>query len=199
MSMGPNLGGRRGRGWSERFYAAKTRLRAPLWWFPAPILISCGLALVLTSHTLLGTNPRTGNPADVLTFPGEEQKDSAVWLSMTPMGKDVVVTTNDRQIFRWPQDTRDMTPLRPFVEYLKRRTAVEISGAALSGRSSPEQTTAVIAADQRLKFLHVRPVLYAFAEAGITQYAFETQSPVLATAEGHTEKPEGGHHGDEIH
>jgi hypothetical protein len=192
-----NFGRRRGRSWHERFAAAKTRLRQPLWWYPAPALLGAGLALVLTSHVLLGTNPRAGNPADVLTFPGESRKDSAVWLSMTPMGKEVVVTTNDRRVFRWPQDTRDLSTLRPLVEYLKSRVAVEVGSAALSGRATPAASSAVIAADQRLKFLHVRPVLYAFAEAGITQYAFETQNPVVASAEDHQAPAASGAHGEE--
>lgn len=185
----------RGRYWVDRMAAVKERLRQPLWWYPFPVILSFGLALVLMAHVMVGANPRAGNPADIIAFPAEPQKDGPLWLSVTPIGEDIVVTTGDRKVFRWRQDVRNLAPLAEFTAYLKERAARAVSAAVLAQEVRIDQTRFVIAADQRLKFLHVRPILYAFAAAGISQYAFETQNPVVAEAEGHGEGHGGGHHG----
>lgn len=166
--------------WAERTNAVKDRLNADLHWFPIPMFIAFGLVLVLTGHILFGTNPRAGNPANIISFPSETRKDAAIWLSVTPIGDDIVVTTSDRKVFRWRQQARTTAELGMFVSYLKKRVADEIEGAALAKKALKTQASAVIAADQRLKYLHIRPIIYAFAEAGISHYAFETQNPVVA-------------------
>lgn len=166
--------------WRESYNDAKERLRTPLWWYPFPMLLSFALVLLLTGHALIGTNPRMGNPASIVTFAAESRRDSPIWLSVTPIGDEIVVTTGDRKVFRWPQDKADGKALEPLRAYLKRAAAREVESAALVKAAAAHQTTAVIAADQRLKYLHVRPLLYAFAEAGIARYAFETLNPQLA-------------------
>ena len=179
----------KGRYWVGRMGAIKERLREPLWWYPFPLLLSFGLILLLTAHVMTGSSLRAGNPAEIIAFPGETQKDGALWLSVTPIGEDIVVTTGDRKVFRWRQDIRDLTPLAPLIKYLKEQAAKSIATAVLSGEAHIEQVRIVVAADQRLKFLHVRPLLYGFAEAGISQYAFETNNPVVSEAQ----KPIGPH------
>ena len=159
------------------FQALKTRLREPLSWYPLPLFVSFALVLILTAHVLGGTNLRLGNPADVITFPSELRPDSAIWMSVSLKGEDVYVTTGDRKVFHWPRNVESMEPLDEFVHYLKERVKGEVASAALQKRAYTTQSSAVIAADQRLTYAHVRPLLHAFAEAGISQYAFETQSP----------------------
>jgi hypothetical protein len=122
-------------------------------------MVSFGLILLLTGRVLFGTNPRMGHPADIITFPSETRPDGAIWLSMTPIGDDIVVTTADRKVFRWKADVKSLDDLRDLRDYLKEVVQREVEAAALSGRAYLHQTTAVIAADQRLKFLHVRPLL----------------------------------------
>ena len=185
--------------WIDAANAAKLRLREPLWWFPFPIFLSFGLVLLLTAHVLFGTNPRMGHPANVITFPSEARRDSAIWLSVTPIGKEVVVTTGDRRVFRWPLEVHSLDELKPFRAYLREAVARELEVTALANSAFQHQTTVVIAADQRLKYLHVRPLLHAFAEAGISHYAFETQNPALAAREGGdagSGPSHGGHHGN---
>jgi hypothetical protein len=169
--------------WVDAANAAKLRLREPLWWFPFPIFLSFALVLLLTAHVLFGTSPRMGHPANIITFPSESRRDSAIWLSVTPIGKEVVVTTGDRRVFRWPLEVHSLEELKPFRAYLKEEVARELAATALTNTAFEHQTTVVIAADQRLKYLHVRPLLHAFAEAGISHYAFETQNPTLAARE----------------
>lgn len=168
--------------WSEACQRTRQYLAVPLAWYPYPAAISFFLVLLLTAHVIFGTSSRLGTPSDVITFPSETRKDAAIWISVTPIGKEIVVATADRKVFRWPQEVRGMEPLAPFIKYLKGAVAKEIEAAALQKVVFEHQTTAVIAADQRLKYLHVRPLLYAFAAAGIAEYAFETQNPLLGDA-----------------
>lgn len=176
--------------------AAQDRLREPLWWIPFPALIGLGLVIVLLTHVALNTNSRMGNPADILAFPAAPHPESAIWLSVTPIGDDIVVTTSDRQVFRWRQDVRTVADIKPLVDYLRQMVRTEIEGAALMNTMSAGKSRAVIAADQKLKYLHIRPIIYALAEAGIARYGFETLSPRVAAAEPMHDKE--GHSG-EIH
>ena len=100
---------------------------------------------------------------------------------MTPIGDDLVVTTGDRRVFRWPLDRADAETMAPLVSYLKETVAREVIAAGLKKEAFAHQTSAIIAADQRLKYLHVRPLLFAFADSGITRYSFETLNPILSS------------------
>lgn len=178
--------------WRLAYVAKQLRLSEPLWWFPYPCLITMGLVLLLTGHLVMATNPRMGHPASLIEFPAAARPDSALWFSMTPIGQEIVITTNDRRVFRWPQQLTSAAPTQPFVDYLRRRVAEEIEAAALLKQALSTQTTVVIAADQRLRYLHLRPVIAALAAAGITSYALETKSVMAARDPGHGASP-GGH------
>lgn len=154
--------------------SAKTRLRATPSWFPIPCLISFFLVLLLTAHVALSTNPRTGQPAAVLPLAAEKGEDSAIWFSMVIEKDKVVVIDNYRKVFKWPVNTESVEDLEPFINHLKKRVATEVESAALAERISNSQVRAIIAVDQTLRYRHFRPILFALAEAGISQYGFET-------------------------
>ena len=172
--------------WQTRFDLAKERFRQPLAWFPFPFLISTGLSLILTAHLAFSSNPRMGNPAEVITFPSTHQKDTAIWFSVTPIGRDILITTNDRKVFRWSQKIRSDSELQAFTEYLRHRVQQEINSSALMAKIFRTQIEAVIAGDQRLKFVHIRPILHALAQAGISNYSFETLNPALSQNSNHS-------------
>lgn len=161
----------------EFYDDAKARLREPLWWYPFPAVIAFGLITVLIAHVALSTSIRMGHPATLLSFPSEARPDGAIWFSVTPMGNDIVVASASRRVFRWPQNARTTEPAAAFIDWLKLRSQQAVEAAALLNRASAVQATAVIAADQTLKYVHLRPILYALAEAGITHYGFETLNP----------------------
>jgi len=163
--------------WNSRITAVKERLREPLQWLPLPVLITSGLTLFLTAHILSGANPRVGHPANVMTYPAPSGRDSAIWLSVAPMGREIIVTTSDRQIFRWDQNGSIMTNIDPLVRHIRQIIANEIESAALAKRALKSQSTAIIAADQNLAFYHIRPLISALSQAGISRYAFETLNP----------------------
>ncbi len=60
--------GRRPRLWQLRCEAQKQRLEEVTDWFPFPFLIPVALAVIVLAKAMVGTNPRHGNPADILTF-----------------------------------------------------------------------------------------------------------------------------------
>jgi hypothetical protein len=165
------------RPWTEVYDEAKARLRTPLWWYPFPAVIAFGLITLLTAHLTLSTSVRMGHPTTLLSFPSEPRADGAIWFSVTPIGNDIVVASASRRVFRWPQNARNTEAAAAFIDWLRQRAQQEIEAAALLNRAHPVQATAVIAADQTLKFVHLRPILYALAEAGITHYGFETLNP----------------------
>jgi hypothetical protein len=163
--------------WNSRIEAMIERLREPLLWFPLPIMITSGLCIYLTAHILSGTNPRAGHPANVMTFPAKSGRDSAIWISVAPIGDDIVVTTADRKLFKWPQSIANMPDIDPLVRHLRGIIANELEAAALAKRALKSQSTALIAADQNLAFHHMRPIISALSQAGISRYAFETLTP----------------------
>jgi hypothetical protein len=163
--------------WDERVRQMNIRLSEPLKWFPLPILIPVCLVMLLTAHIISGSNPRAGHPANILSLPTDAGMDSSIWLSVSPLNDEILVTTADRKIFRWSQLHPQNKDIDPLVKYLKQNIHEEIKSAALTKRALKGQTLAIIAADQRLTFLHIRPIISALAQSGISRYAFETLNP----------------------
>ncbi len=154
--------------------AAKQRLRDSYSWYPFPCLISFFLVLLLTAHVVLSTNPRAGHAAAVLPLAAEETEDSVIWLSVTADNGKITVADNERRVFSWPEDVQTIESLSAFVTHLKDRAEIEIKAAALSKRIYQSQKRVILAVDQKLKYRHFRPILYALAEAGFSNYGFET-------------------------
>jgi biopolymer transport protein ExbD len=160
----------------QAMMGAKARLRESSSWFPIPALIAFFLVMLLTTHIAVSTNPRSGQPASVLPLTAEPSEDSAIWFAIVIEGDEVVISDNYRKVFRWQKDVTSLESLRPFITHIKQRAATEIKAAALANKISSTQRKVLIAVDQNLKYSHFRPVLYALAEAGISDYGFETVS-----------------------
>jgi hypothetical protein len=159
------------------FDRVTTRLRQPDSWYPLPLLISFGLVLLFTNHVVLGPNPRIGSPADTIIYPSKEHHAAGIWLSVASASGNIVVTAEGHKAFSWPLNISDMQPLQGLVEYLKATTREFVYSAAISGRVYGDQSLVILAVDQHLNFVHIRPILYALAEAKIARYAFETRLP----------------------
>ena len=156
---------------------AKTRLQETSSWFPYPSLFSFGLALLFSGHILLGINPRIGNPADVIPFEAEHAKEGAIWLSISLQKGNVVVSTDDRHVFSWSEQNRDLKVIEPLARHLEKRLVQITLSASLAKEISHTESLVVLAVDQSLKYLHIQPVLIALAQVGISEYAFETRQP----------------------
>ncbi|HYX38284.1 MAG TPA: hypothetical protein VE954_34715 [Oligoflexus sp.] len=165
----------RNQSWVEALLGLKERLQEPILWFPFPALIAFGLVIILRGHLLTGLNPRLGARVDVIQYDAKNLPDGGIWLGVFQDGKQVLVVTSDRRRFTWPIDSQNMKDVEPLVTYLKNRVKKEAYSTAIKLESNLTRTTAVLAVDQKLKYIHLRPVIYALAEARIAKYGFETR------------------------
>ena len=155
----------------------RERLQESKSWFPYPCLFSFGLVLLFSGHILLGINPRIGNPADVLPFKSTKAKEGAIWLSVSLQKGRVMVSTDNRHVFSWNEQDRNLQIIKPLVSHLRDRIVQITLSASLAKEISHTESLVVLAVDQSLKYLHIQPILAALAQAGISDYAFETRQP----------------------
>jgi hypothetical protein len=165
----------RNQSWVEALMGLKERLQEPVLWFPFPALIAFGLVIILRGHLLTGLNPRLGARVDVIQYDAKNLPDGGIWLGVFQDGKNVLVVTSDRRRFSWSIDSQNMKDVEPLVTYLHGRVKKEAYSTAIKLESNLTRTTAVLAVDQKLKYIHLRPVIYALAEARIAKYGFETR------------------------
>jgi hypothetical protein len=165
----------RNQSWVQALMGLKERLQEPVLWFPFPALIAFGLVIILRGHLLTGLNPRLGARVDVIQYDAKNLPDGGIWLGVFQDGEKVLVVTSDRRRFSWPIDSQNMKDVEPLVTYLQNRVKKEAYSTAIKLESNLTRTTAVLAVDQKLKYIHLRPVIYALAEARIAKYGFETR------------------------
>lgn len=156
------------------------------------MLISFGLVLVLSVDltTRLGSQGKGAN--DVPVVATDENEQSAIWLSVTASDTAIVVSSDDRRSFSWPLTEQSLEGTGEFVSYLKSRVSREIDNAGLGGEVLRSRLRVTLAVDQRLNYWHIRPLIYALAEANVTNYAFQTRLPPGSVAISTT--PEGAAH-----
>ncbi len=151
------------------------RLKENIWWFPFPALIAFGLVFILAGHLLTDLNPRLGSVTDPIQLNTKPFPDGAIWMAINVNADHITVTTADRKKFSWPALHTTMRDLEPFTSYLKKKKQEEIYKSVRLLENSAVRSRVVIAVDQNAKYIHIRPVIYALAEAGISKYGFETR------------------------
>ena len=161
--------------WKIFLQEMQERLRTPVNFYPYPALISFLLVIVLGGHLLPDLNPRLGSKVDVIRFKTTVQHDGGIWIGIFIENEEIHLVTSDRRKFSWPVDTFSRSNLTEFIKYLRERTKKESLATAIKLETNVTKTRAVLAVDQDLKFIHIRPVLHALAAAKITRYGFETQ------------------------
>ena len=168
--------------WEKSVMDLKDRLRKRYVWFPFPAFISFALLLLLDSQILMSLNPRLGNPISPISISGDPALEGAIWISLSLSDSFVVATTGDRKVFRWHQDVKSLKDMETLTDYLKFRRNALIESVSLAKKTSLAEATVIIAADETLRFGHIRPLIYAIAHSGIGHYAFEGK---LALAKSH--------------
>lgn len=143
--------------------------------FPYPALISFALVLWLTGFILPKINPRTGQIASSVQLNASEQTEGMIWFAVKIIDNETVVQTHDNRIFRWSRTSLTREDLKPFRQYLKEQVRKRIFLSALAKNARLAEITAVISADQNLRYIHLKPIINALAEAKITRYGFETR------------------------
>lgn len=161
--------------WSDRVRSLKERLQKPLMWFPFPALIAFGLVIVLRGHLFSGFNHRLGTEASVIELNSEPLRSPGIWMSITQSGNDILIVMDDHQQFRVPLATPNIEALNPLIKRLKERARTNAFKTSLDLTVDIDRIRVVLAVDQKLKFIHLRPILYALAEAKISNYGFETR------------------------
>ena len=161
--------------WKTKISAQEDRLRAGNSWFPFPAFISFGLVVLFTGHLLIGLNPRTGSPANVLEYPAPNQHEGAIWMSVSIRGSKIVITTFDRKVFTLPRENIVDADLEQFDQYLKKAVRELTISTGLSKYLSDTRSRAILAVDQNLNYYHLRPIIRALGRAGMNQYGFETR------------------------
>ena len=161
--------------WTDILQRMRERLSEPILWFPFPALIGFGLVIILRGHLLGGFNYRLGTRADVVHLQAEPLRGPGIWLSIYQDKDKLVLLTDDHNRFEWPLGVRDMKALKPLITYLNQRSREEAFKATLSMEADADRIRAILAVDQELKYIHIRPVLFALVEAKISNYGFETR------------------------
>ena len=141
-------------------------------------LLPAVLCLLFMGHLLPAINPRLGSIAEVFRLEGAHPENAGeIWLSVAPLDDNtIVVTTSDRKVFPLPSSIGSVSELKAFVRYLRSRVDAVTISVGLQEALTSVQTCAVIAADERLKYEHIRPLLYALAQARIHKYSFEVRT-----------------------
>lgn len=161
--------------WEQTLSRVKDRLRTDSPWYPIPAFISFTLVLILSAHLLPGLNPRLGSLGEVLAYQSPPQKEGSIWLGIYAKNQRLIVVTADRQRFEVPLREAGHAGIPELVTYLKKRVKDEVIATGLAMETNLIRSKAVIAMDQTLKYVHLRPILAALGEAKITRYGFETK------------------------
>ncbi|MEZ4744125.1 MAG: hypothetical protein R3B45_17030 [Bdellovibrionota bacterium] len=144
-------------------------------WFPYPAFIGFGLAIMLIGDVFFGLNPRVGNPAEAMYFNAKELQEGGIWISTLVKDNNIIVTTEDHKVFNIPLGSRDSNSIEDLTNYFKDQTLDRFLSVGLAKKTSLIESMVIISADQRLQYGHIKPVLLAIANAGISRYGFETK------------------------
>lgn len=162
--------------WTPVYEKARVHLNDRGHWLPWPVFIPAVITLLLISQLIPLMNPRIGHPVNQDAIAGIPLNGFTIWLGISLDGDKVIVSTEDRQVFEWSEKIDSTEATKPLVEYLKKRVREITVDSALFGKSFRSQTRVILATDIETKFFHIRPVLYALAQARVTSYAFETSN-----------------------
>lgn len=132
--------------------------------------------VALTGKIMPAINPRLGAPAEVTELVHKGGKEGQIFISIAFDGDMLVAVDSNRRIAHWKSNSRSAEDVKTLTALLKKNIYDSVLTSSLSNKSFPFQTRVVLAIDQHLRFGHVKPILYALADAKITQYSFETKA-----------------------
>ena len=161
--------------YSSAIASAKERLMESVSWFPYPSLFTFGIIIILSGHISLGINPRLGNPSEIMPYDSEPLNEGAIWMSVSIQDDEVVVTTDDRKVITWKSNSKDSHTIKELENHLQERMTQITLSTSLAKEINHIESLVVLSVDQRVKYLHVKPILLALAKVGISEYGFETR------------------------
>ena len=157
------------------FQLKKERLRESINWAPFPILISFYLVTILGARLLTDLNPRLGARVKPIRYYSQEKENPVIWIGIYNEKDHFSIVTSERKKFSISKTDYDISGLNDFIVHLKdiQKHHYEAIGRSLD--SAEERSRIAISVDRDLMFKDLKPLIYAFAEAGISNYEFETQ------------------------
>ena len=161
--------------WVKAIVDFKERLSEPVYWYPYPALIGFALVTILSGHLLTYLNPRLGTSIEVIPLEAPRFNTGEIWLGIKLVGDNLLITTSDRQVFKWKNKILEKSDMKDLISYLHNRTRLQAHSSGLKMRTLESDITAVIALDKNVSYAHLSPILYALAEAKISKYGFESR------------------------
>ncbi|MCX6119378.1 MAG: hypothetical protein NT027_17705 [Proteobacteria bacterium] len=145
--------------------------------FPITTLfIPVGFISLLMIFVALETNKRIKSLATPLILSGEPTTSPAMWFSIAPHEKGLAISSSDGAHFFIESQSQNGAPqnqFKEFEEHLRSRTKQVLGDVVLANRMDSNSAFVVLSVDESLTYAHVRPVIYALANAGISKYGFE--------------------------
>jgi hypothetical protein len=150
----------------------RERLTMAWTWNATYALLPMGLISVLLIFTSLETNKRIRSSAKPINLVGIESFESKLWFSIAPSKEGIRITTRDGDLFEIENSDQKLTSEK-FEAHVRQASKKSLVDIALANRMTNHSTFVVLSVDETLTYYHVRPVVYALANAGITNYGFE--------------------------
>lgn len=139
------------------------------------LLIPFMAVAVLTIYTSFETATRLYGVAQPLEHNSPTSDHYGVWLSVGLRDGGIVITTINGNAFSWPLSGPSNDQLDHLRDFLRESGRTVVEKSVLKGQMTASDSLVALSVDQRLNFHHIRPVLYALADAGFTRYGFETR------------------------
>lgn len=139
------------------------------------LLIPFMAVAILTIYISFETSTRLYGVAQPIEQNSQPMSGFGVWLSIGAREGKIVVTTINGQSFSWPLSGPSKKEIELLGNFLKETARRVVEQSVMKGQIKAQDTVVALSVDQRLNFHHIRPVLYALADAGFTKYGFETR------------------------
>ena len=139
------------------------------------LLIPFMAVAVLSLYTSFETAIRLYGVAQPLEHNSEPTGAYDVWLSIGSRQDQLIISSINGETFSWPLAGPTTAEIKPFVEFLHKSARHIVEHTILKGQFRAEDSLVALSVDQRLTYHHIRPVIYALADAGFSKYGFETR------------------------
>jgi len=160
----------------QMFNKKRSIFQQSLDWYPLPAVISFCLSIVFVGHLFRGINPRSGIPVQPIVLPSPEQEHIGIWFALKLRNNQLLVYTDERKMFSWPQNLSDRSGYDKFCSFLQTRVKREVSTSILAKSLSAAKIYVTISVDEQLTYFHMRPIISALSKAKLRQYSFETRN-----------------------
>lgn len=152
-------------------------------WFVLYSLIPFLMSIVIFGYIIPNINFKIGIPINMLEineYSNTTQTTkfpTSIWIGVKIINQDVLIVTDERKIFKWKYDTENPN-MSEFIKYLQKRTKFKLFTQVLLHTNDTEPIRVGIACDENIRFFHIKPIILALAEAGISDYYFEIQTKI---------------------